>query len=77
MISVPDTLPDDPAALKQLLLALSEQVAVKDGQILQLREENTLLRQRLFGRKSEQTVDPTTPQLALFNGKRSINPICR
>jgi len=72
MISVPDTLPDDPAALKQLLRALSEQVAVKDGQILQLREENTLLRQRLFGRKSEQTVDPTTPQLALFNEAESL-----
>jgi transposase len=72
MISVPETLPDDPAVLKQLLLALSEQVAVKDGQILQLREENTLLRQRLFGRKSEQTVDPTTPQLALFNEAESL-----
>ena len=69
---MPDTLPDDPAALKQLLLALSEQVAVKDGQILQLREENTLLRQRLFGRTSEQTVDPTTPQLALFNEAESL-----
>ncbi|WP_455230384.1 IS66 family transposase [Geopseudomonas aromaticivorans] len=72
MISVPDTLPDDPAALKQLLLALSEQVAVKDGQILQLREENILLRQRLFGRKSEQTADPATPQLALFNEADSL-----
>ncbi len=72
MISVPETLPDDPAALKQLLLALSEQVAVRDGQILQLREENTLLRQRLFGRKSEQTPDVATPQLALFNEAESL-----
>lgn len=72
MISVPDTLPDDPVALKQLLLALSEQVAVRDGQILQLREENTLLRQRLFGRKSEQTPDAATPQLALFNEAESL-----
>lgn len=72
MISVPETLPDDPAALKQLLLALSEQVAVRDGQILQLREENTLLRQRLFGRKSEQTPDAATPQLALFNEAESL-----
>jgi len=37
-----------------------------------LEEENALLRQRLFGRKSEQTVDPSTPQLALFNEAESI-----
>ena len=72
MISVPETLPDDPAALKQLLLALSEQVAMRDGHILQLREENTLLRQRLFGRKSEQTPDAATPQLVLFNEAESL-----
>jgi hypothetical protein len=37
-----------------------------------LEEENALLRQRLFGRKSEQTTDPPTPQLALFNEVESI-----
>lgn len=37
-----------------------------------LEEENALLRQRLFGRKSEQTADPTTPQLALFNEAESV-----
>lgn len=37
-----------------------------------LEEENALLRQRLFGRKSEQTVDPATPQLALFNEAESV-----
>jgi transposase len=37
-----------------------------------LEEENALLRQRLFGRKSEQTADPATPQLALFDNAESI-----
>lgn len=37
-----------------------------------LEEENALLRQRLFGRKSEQTADPATPQLALFNEAESV-----
>lgn len=32
-----------------------------------LEEQVALLRQRLFGRQSEQTVDPATPQMALFN----------
>ena len=33
-------------------------------------------RQRLFGRKSEQTTDPATPQLALFNeAERVVEPI--
>ncbi|MDQ0125519.1 transposase [Pseudomonas lini] len=42
------------------------------GRIVHLEEENALLRQRLFGRKSEQTADPATPQLALFNEAESI-----
>ncbi|WP_163006501.1 IS66 family transposase, partial [Pseudomonas viridiflava] len=37
-----------------------------------LEEENALLRQRLCGRKSEQTADPATPQLALFNEAESV-----
>jgi transposase len=65
MISVPDNLPDDPAALKLLLSQLQAKVA-------HLQEENTLLRQRLFGRKSEQTPDAATPQLALFNEAESL-----
>jgi transposase len=32
-----------------------------------LEEQVALLHQRLFGRQSERTVDPATPQLALFN----------
>ena len=35
--------------------------------IFDLQEQIKLLRDRIFGRKSEQTVEPNTPQLALFN----------
>jgi transposase len=67
MISMSETLPDDPILLKQLLLSLHEQVSEKDGQIEHLREQNALLIQRLFGRKSEQTADPDSPQMDIFN----------
>jgi len=66
MISMPDNLPDDLAALKQLLAQMQSKVVL-------LEEENALLRQRLFGRKSEQTADPATPQLLLFNEAESID----
>ncbi len=79
MISVPESLPDDPILLKQLLLSLHEQMSmkdremvVKDGQIEHLREQNALLIQRLFGRKSEQSADPDSPQLAMFNEAESL-----
>ena len=36
-----------------------------------MKEQIKLLRDRLFGRKSEQTVEPNTPQLALFNEPES------
>lgn len=65
MTATPDNLPDDPAALKLLLSQLQQKVD-------RLQEENTLLRQRLFGRKSEQTPDVVTPQLALFNEAESL-----
>lgn len=39
--------------------------------IVDLKEQIKLLRDRLFGRKSEQTVEPNTPQLALFNELKS------
>jgi transposase len=66
MISMPDNLPDDLAALKQLLAQMQSKVVL-------LEEENALLRQRLFGRKSEQTADPAMPQLLLFNEAESID----
>ncbi|WP_409339116.1 IS66 family transposase zinc-finger binding domain-containing protein, partial [Pseudomonas cichorii] len=42
-----------------------------EGHIVDLKEQIKLLRDRLFGRKSEQTVEPNTPQLALFNEAES------
>lgn len=36
-----------------------------------LKEQIKLQRNRLFGRKTEQTVEPNTPQLALFNEPES------
>ena len=79
MLTMPKTLPDDPILLKQLLLAASAQmsekdkaITAKDGQIEHLREQNALLLQRLFGRKSEQSPDPDSPQLAMFNEAESL-----
>ncbi|WP_122858858.1 IS66 family transposase, partial [Pseudomonas viridiflava] len=65
MKSMPDNLPDDLQLLKQMLAKMQSRVGF-------LEEENALLRQRLFGRKSEQTTDPATPQLALFNEAESV-----
>ncbi|AHC85897.1 transposase IS66 [Pseudomonas monteilii SB3101] len=42
------------------------------SKVVHLEEQNALLRQRLFGRKSEQTTDPATPQLVLFNEAESV-----
>ena len=75
MISLPDDLPDDPVLLKQLLLeALNRQEQTAQAyqtHIVDLKEQIKLLRDRLFGRKSEQSVEPNTPQLALFNEPES------
>lgn len=75
MISLHDDLPDDPVLLKQLLLeALNRQeesAQAYQTHIVDLKEQIKLLRDRLFGRKSEQTVEPNTPQLALFNEPES------
>ena len=67
MISVPETLPDDPETLKQLLSDVLLERQSNLGKITQLQEQVALLRDRLFGRKSEQTSDPESPQLPLFN----------
>lgn len=69
---MPKDLPDDPALLKQLLEQMLIERESNKGCIVHLEEENALLRQRLFGRKSEQTADLATPQLALFNEAESI-----
>ncbi len=72
MISMPKDLPDDPVLLKQLLEQMISERESDKGKIVHLEEENALLRQRLFGRKSEQSTDPLTPQMALFNEAESV-----
>ncbi|MFZ3202724.1 MAG: transposase, partial [Pseudomonas sp.] len=72
MISMPETLPDDPVLLKQLLAQMVSAREFDQGKIIQLQEQNALLIQRLYGRKSEQSVDPDSPQLAVFNEAESL-----
>jgi hypothetical protein len=72
MISMPKGLPDDPVLLKQLLEQMLSERESDKGKIVHLEEKNALLRQRLFGRQSEQTADPTTSQIALFNEAESV-----
>ena len=55
---MPDDLPDDPLLLKQLLAQLLTERTVDKGHIVDLTEQVKLLRDRLFGRKSEQTAEP-------------------
>jgi transposase len=69
---------DDPVLLKQLLLEAqarqaktAEVLQANEGHIVDLKEQIKLLRDRLFGRKSEQTAEPNTPQLVLFNEQES------
>ncbi|MNJ30425.1 Transposase IS66 family protein [compost metagenome] len=72
---LPEDLPDDPVLLKQMLLeAFSRQEVTAEAyetHIVDLKEQIKLLRDRIFGRKSEQTLEPNTPQLALFNEPES------
>ncbi len=72
MILAPDTLPNDPELLKQMLLEAMDKRQSDQHTIQVLQEQVTLLRQRLFGRKSEQSVDPQSPQLAMFNEAESL-----
>ena len=69
---MPKDFPDDPVLLKRLLEQMLSERESDKGKIVHLEEENALLRQRLFGRKSEQTADPATPQMALFNEAESV-----
>jgi hypothetical protein len=61
--------------LKQMLFeALNRQEEVAQAyqaHIVDLKGQIKLLRDRLFGRKSELTAQPSTPQLALFNEPES------
>ena len=58
--------------LKQLLEQMINERASDKGKIVHLKEEVALLRQRLFGRKTEQTSDSATPQLPLFDEAESL-----
>ncbi len=64
---MPEDLPDDPILLKQMLLDAQEVKEAYATHIVDLKEQIKLLRDRIFGRKSEQMDEPNTPQLALFN----------
>ena len=55
MNSVLDNLPDDPGLHKQMLAKMQPRMGVFEEKVV-------LLSQRLFGRKSQQTVYPTTPK---------------
>ena len=52
MISMPEDLPDDPVLLKQMLAQLLMERTVDKGQIVDLKEQVKLLRDRLFSCKS-------------------------
>jgi transposase len=78
MISMPDNLPDEPVLLNQMLLETYEARARDQGvkeayqpHIVDLKEQIKLLRDHWLGRKSEQAVEPDTPQLAPFNEPES------
>jgi transposase len=72
MIPMPDDLPDDPVLLKQMLVRMFSERQVDKDRIVDLKEQIKLMRDRLFGRKSEQSVDAETPQLVLFNEAESV-----
>lgn len=79
MILMPSHLPDDSEQLKQMLRAAFEWLGrqqeidqVQQSLIGGLKEQIKLLCYRLFGRRSEQSLDPVTPQLMLFNEPESV-----
>ncbi|WP_375665224.1 transposase [Stutzerimonas kunmingensis] len=68
MIAVPETLPDDPAALKQLLLDVLQASQSDLDKTTQLQEQVALLQHKLFSPKSERSPeDADSLQLAVLN----------
>ena len=59
-------------SLHEQMSSKDKEITAKDGQIERLREQNALLIQRLFGRKSEQSSDGDSPQLVMFNEAESL-----
>ena len=72
MKSASQTLPNDPALLKRMLLQALEKSESDQLRIAQLEERVTILRHRLFAPKSEQGIDADSPQLAMFNEAEEI-----
>lgn len=67
MIAAPEALPDDPAALKQLLLAMLQARQSDLDKITQLQEQVALLRHKLFSPSPSAALKTPTPQLAMLN----------
>ncbi|MBW8023545.1 IS66 family insertion sequence hypothetical protein [Pseudomonas syringae pv. tomato] len=51
----------------KVAVLLKQMLAKMQSRMGMLEEQVALLRQRLFGQKSEQMIDPKAPQMALFN----------
>lgn len=60
-------LPDDVTALKVIIADQGNSLAEKQNEIIILREQVTLLKKELFGRKSEKMSPEETRQVLLFN----------
>ncbi|EPN22724.1 ISPsy5, transposase [Pseudomonas syringae pv. actinidiae ICMP 19070] len=71
---MPDDLPDDPVLLKQMLLEAQDAKEAYATHIVDLKEQIKLLRDRIFGRKSEQTVEPNKNAVVNANHCRLIFP---
>ncbi len=67
MKTAANTLPNDVSALQQMLHSEHEKSRLLASENRVLQEENQLLKQRLFGRKSEQLTEAQKKQLYLFN----------
>jgi len=70
---------DNPEQLKQMLREAFELLGrqqeidqAQRSQIVDLKEQIKLLRDRLFGRKSEQSFDPATPQMVLYRFEKVL-----
>lgn len=68
MLSEPHNLPDDTQSLKQI-------ISSQQQQIVSLQEMVRLLKNELFGRKSEALPAVTSKQMPLFDSKAPVEPI--
>ena len=68
MLSEPDNLPDDTQSLKQMISSQQQQIDY-------LQEMVRLLKNELFGRKSEVLPPVTSNQMPLFDADAPVEPI--